>query len=277
MPGRLRGSPDSARVYRSQEMPASSNDFLGRGYDERADLALCPFEVEKVAMRHRWDQLTFLHWPFDPVAVQALLPPGLTVETYDGQAWVGLVPFVMEVRSAKGRLLPWPSRFSETNVRTYVTGPSGQSGVWFMSLDASRLGVVPAARATYRVRYFWSAMSVSRAGSSMVYSTRRRWPGGRGTSSRVAVEIGDRYRVEELTPFDHYLTAQWVMYGAWGKGLLMAYACHESWVLHRAEAVWDDELVAAAGLPQPTGAPIVHWSPGVDVRIGFPHRTGKTR
>jgi hypothetical protein len=233
---------------------------------------VCPHQIERVAMRHRWDQLTFLHWNYDPESVQSLLPPGLTAEPYEGRAWVGLVPFLMEVRSERGRALRWPFRFPETNVRTYVTGPGGEPGVWFFSLDAIRLGAVPTARGTYRVRYFWSDMDVKRSGTTMEYSSRRRWPGPCGAGSRVVVEIGDEYRPEELSPFDHYLTARWTMFGTWGRQLLMARAQHPPWQLHRATAEWSDDLVAAAGLPAPEGDPIVHWSPGVDVLIGYPHR-----
>ena len=152
------------------------SEYAERVAESGEDLATCPYEIDRVAMWHRWDQLTFLHWPYDPSAVQKLLPPGLKVETFDGQAWVGLVPFIMEVRSRKGRTLAWPFHFPETNVRTYVTGPTGEPGVWFFSLDSSRLGAVPVARASYRVRYFWSQMSVSRIGESMTYISRRRWP-----------------------------------------------------------------------------------------------------
>ena len=237
------------------------------------DPGLCPYTVERVAMWHRWDQLTFLHWPFEPDLVQSLLPPGLTVETYEERAWVGLVPFIMEVRrTSSGRLLRWPFLFPETNVRTYVTGPDGIPGVWFLSLESSRLGAVPAARSTYRVRYFWSQMSVSRGEHSMLYSARRRWPGKRGAQSETRVSIGSRYEPSDLGAFDHFLTARWVMYGSWGNKLLMAYAVHEPWELFRATADCSDELVAAAGLPQPIEQPIVHWSPGVDVAIGYPHR-----
>src|ERR687889_214343 len=74
--------------------------------------------------------------------VQALLPHGLTVEPYDGSAWVGLVPFRIEVRAPHLPAVPWASRFPETNVRTYVTDSTGRSGIWFFSLDAARLGVL---------------------------------------------------------------------------------------------------------------------------------------
>ena len=233
----------------------------------------CPFVVQRASMLHRWDRVAFLHWPFAVDEVQPLLPSGLEVESFDGMAWVGLVPFYMEVTPARGPNLRRLLSFPETNVRTYVRGPDGDTGVWFFSLDASRLDAVVTARTTYRVPYFWSDMTTTRSGDSMDYSTRRRWPGPRGARSRVQVEIGDRYSSSELGDFDHYLTARFTLFGTWGGSLLKARAAHPPWVLHRATArVFDDELVAAAGLSQPTGNPVVHWSPGTDVRIGFPGR-----
>jgi uncharacterized protein YqjF (DUF2071 family) len=115
----------------------------------------CRVPVDRASMIHRWEQVTFIHWRFDPEVVQRLLPSGLTVETFDGAAWVGLVPFYMRVALPKSRSVPWLSRFAETNVRTYVHGADGTSGVWFFSLDAARLGAVVIARKTYRLPYFW--------------------------------------------------------------------------------------------------------------------------
>ncbi len=84
-------------------------------------------------MIHWWEQVTFIHWRFDPEVVQRLLPSGLTVETFDGSAWVGLVPFYMRVALPRSRSVPWLSRFAETNVRTYVRSADGTSGVWFLA------------------------------------------------------------------------------------------------------------------------------------------------
>jgi uncharacterized protein len=109
-------------------------------------LGICPFTIDRPAMRHRWERLTFLHWPFDPADVQRLLPSGLEVETWDGAAWVGLVPFYMRVATPAGHRVPWLSNFCETNVRTYARDRAGQSGVWFLSLDAARLPAVVTGR-----------------------------------------------------------------------------------------------------------------------------------
>lgn len=221
----------------------------------------------------------FLHWSYDPAEVQRLLPDRLKVDTYDGRAWVGLVPFLMEVRAPAGPALPWISHFCETNVRTYVTAPDGTRGVWFLSLDAARLVTVATARATYRLPYFWSAMSLKRTASLdrtadiIDYACRRRWPGPRGATSEVHAQISDPYETTELGEFDHYLTARWRLYSDRARGQRYALAEHAPWPLRRVELLdLDDQLVEATGLTKPTEAPICHWSEGVEVRIGFPRR-----
>lgn len=95
------------------------------------------------------------------------------------------------------------------NVRTYVRSADGESGIWFFSLDAARLGAVLVARSTYRLPYFWSHMQLERIGGSIRYECRRLWPGPRGAKSRVAVDIGESFDPSELSELDHFLTARW--------------------------------------------------------------------
>jgi uncharacterized protein YqjF (DUF2071 family) len=235
--------------------------------------AVCPSPVARPVMVHGWNQLTFLHWRYDPAEVQALLPPGLTVETFDGSAWVALVPFVMQARLPWGPAVPWVSNFPETNVRTYVTGPDGSTGVWFLSLDASRLGAVLTARGGYRLPYFWSKMAVDVHQDRFAYTTRRRWPGPRSARSSVQVEVGERFAATDLGDLDHWLTARWTLYSAFPHSVWKARADHGPWALFRAEVCHlDDTLVTSTGLSAPVGDPLVHHSPGVEVRISLPTR-----
>ncbi|MEV0134122.1 DUF2071 domain-containing protein [Dactylosporangium sp. NPDC050688] len=89
--------------------------------------------------------MTFIHWRYPAEVLQRSLPPGLTVHTFDGIGWVGLLPFLMDgVRAPYTPAMPWLSRFAETNLRTYVRGPDGRTGIFF-SLDAARLPAVAAA------------------------------------------------------------------------------------------------------------------------------------
>ena len=235
----------------------------------------CPFTVDRPVMTMTWERLTFLHWPFDPADVQRLLPDGLKADVLDGAAWVGLVPFFMRVATPGGSRVPWVSNFCETNVRTYARDRDGRAGIWFLSLDAARLGAVAVARASYRLPYFWSSMRLAGRGGQISYACRRRWPGPRGAASRVSVRPGERYRPAELTDLDHFLTARWILFSARGSRYRFARACHQPWPLHRAEVTGlDDGLLAASGLPRPHGDPLVHYSPGVDVRVGPPEAGG---
>jgi uncharacterized protein YqjF (DUF2071 family) len=224
-------------------------------------------------MRMGWEQLTFVHWAYEPAIVQRLLPPGLTVHTIEDMAWVSLVPFVMRVRFPVVGVVPWLNVFPETNVRTYVTASDGSIGIWFFSLDAARLAPVAAARAAYRLPYMWSKMSVEIDDTTAQYECVRRFPGPRGAHSSVVVRIGDRLDDSQLTERDHFLSARWRLYSQMFGSVWSARAHHERWTLHSGTLErYDDELVTAAGLPAPTGDPVVQYSPGVHVAVSVPSR-----
>src|SRR5437660_5936451 len=125
-------------------------------------------------MYQSWNRLTFLHWAYEPAVIQALLPDGLTVDEYDGVAWVGLVPFQIDnLRLPNMRAIPWISSFPETNVRTYVRDANGDRGIWFLSLDADRLAAVVGARTGFRLNYQWAQMKLLLNGGVVHYSSSR--------------------------------------------------------------------------------------------------------
>ncbi|MCM3925302.1 DUF2071 domain-containing protein, partial [Frankia sp. AiPs1] len=160
----------------------------------------CPFTVERPTMTQRWAELTFVHWAFDPAVVSRLVPAHLRVEVLDGAAWVGLVPFRMQVATAGGRAFGPVTTFCETNVRTYVVDAAGRRGVWFLSLDAARLGAVVVARTRFRLPYFWSSMALTRVGDEITYRCRRRTPRPAAAESRVRVSVGAPLPTADLGP-----------------------------------------------------------------------------
>lgn len=230
------------------------------------------YVVDRPVMTQQWRQLSYLHWPYDPAEVQPQLPDGLEVDTFEGIAWVGLVPFRMVgITPGTGPRIPYFGTFPETNIRTYVTGPDGP-GVWFHSLDVTRLLPVVIARLTYRLPYMWASMAIRENGSLVTYRAERRWPGPRGATSNVTIEIGER--IPEPTPLEHFLTARWGLYSQLRKRLTFARVEHEPWPLHRARLVdLEDGFLEAAGYQPPSREPHVMYSPGVPVRIGLPRTT----
>lgn len=214
-------------------------------------------------MRQTWRHLTFLHWRYAPAVVRPLLPPGLELDTFDQDAWIGLVPF--EICNLAG--LP---DFPETNVRTYVVGPDGGRGVWFFSLDAARLLAVVGARIGYRLPYFWAAMQAAPEQDTVRYRSRRKWP-HRPESAGILVKPGAEYDPQELTEHDHFLTARFCLYNVTGGRLGRAQIEHPVWPLARASVLeLNQTLIEAAGLPPPEGPPLVHYSAEIDVKIGYP-------
>lgn len=229
-----------------------------------------PDPVRRPVFRQRWGDLSMLHWPVEPAAVQPFLPAGTRADVLDGVTWVGLIPFVMTGVSVLGTPpLPWVSRFAETNVRLYATDDQGRRGVVFRSLEAARLLPVLVAQAAYALPYRWARMRVRHGVDTVAYETARRWPGPRGAGGRIVVRPGAAIATDALSLF---LTARWGLFSRLPGGrTAWAPVAHEPWPLHRAELLeLSDDLVTTAGLPRPEGAPHVLWTPGVDVRFGRP-------
>lgn len=230
-------------------------------------------------MGQRWRDLVFLHWRVPAGRLQPLVPRGCKVDTFDGSAWVGLIPFRL-LEAGPGRLpaVPWLGSFVEWNVRTYTVDAEGRRDVAFMSLDAQRLGVVLGARAVFALPYAWARMSASRTGDVLRYDSRRRWPGPRGASSSAVVRLGPP--VADPDPLAQFLTARFGLHTRIGGRLVHVPNVHEPWPLHEAELLHlDDGLLAAAGLPglADRAPDSVLASPGVRTHFGAPVQAGEVR
>ena len=124
------------------------------------------------ALAMQWHDLLFMHWPLRPAMLRPLIPPPLQLDTFDGDAWIGVIPFHMTgVRPHGVPALPWASAFAELNVRTYVT-LGGKPGVWFFSLDAASPFAVRAARLAFHLPYYDARMASIR-GDAVRYTCTR--------------------------------------------------------------------------------------------------------
>ncbi|MFC5906263.1 YqjF family protein [Streptacidiphilus monticola] len=231
---------------------------------------VCEQAVRFPALCGGWLCQPFVHWRYPPDQVQALLPAGLRVDTWDGVAWVGLTPLLMtDIRPLGLPSLPLTRRwctFPETNLRTYVRGPDGRQGLWFLSIDVSSAVTAAATRALSGAPYHLADLSVTGDGTRWSYAGTRR--GGR-PGYRLRIRVG---RPVSPTGREAWLTSRWRAYTRHLTGLLVTPVQHEPWPL--AEAVIEElaeDLTEAAGLPAPADDPIAHFSPGVHrVRLGRP-------
>lgn len=225
-----------------------------------------PRSVEHPVMLQSWQGLTFLHWRCNPADLRRLIPAGLAVDVFDGSAWIGLIPFVVSnLRLPHLPPVPWLSRFPETNVRTYVRGPRGDAGIWFFTLEAARLAAVAAARLTYSLPYRWARMRVDHGTDRVNYSSLR-YGGQPRVHSSISVRIGSRIPPNDL---ENFLTARFRLFTTARAQLRIADVEHAPWPLQSAELLTiDQNLLRGSGAPQPRTEPLVHYSPGVDVKVG---------
>lgn len=240
----------------------------------------CRRPNERVAGYQCWSNLLFAHWRVPVELLRPLIPRELEIDTFEGEAWLGLVPFHMSgVRPAWFPAMPYISEFNETNLRTYVHFQGLDPGVWFISLDAACRAVVEVARWKWYLNYFHSKMELFRDGDEVRYSSRRI---DRRSPRRAEVEISARIG-EALNPdpdvgaepgtLEHFLAERYVLYAKDHRGRLLRGRVHHSpYPLWSAEVVSCRQTLASAEEVPVSGQPEhVLFSEGVTVDI-FPLR-----
>ena len=220
-----------------------------------------------VVGKQQWRDLLFLHWPIPVEALRPLIPAGLDIDTYDGVAYIGLVPFWMT--GVRPNWAPEPSsfRFLETNVRTYVHREGRDPGVYFFSLEAGSVIAVAVARLQFGLPYFWANMRLRRDGQQLEYRSRRLIGGSARSYARF--EPGEMLGGSVPGTLEHFLIERYYLHVERGGRLMRGQVHHTTYQVQRATLLGvNDELIAAAGLPQPIGPPpLVHYVRGVDVDI----------
>lgn len=218
-------------------------------------------------MAQIWSNLLFAHWPLAPERLRALLPARLPPDTFNGQAWIGLVPFTMSgVRPRLVPPLPWLSTFPELNVRTYAT-LNGRPGVYFFSLDAGNPVAAALGRSLFRLPYHHASMRSHLRSGAVHYCSRR--------MSDPAVAFRARYRptgpIFQAEPgsLTHWLTARYCLYSVGRQGqLLRAEIDHSPWPLQPATAeIGVNRMTAATGLALPPLPPLLFFAHRLQVRV----------
>ncbi|HEV2719127.1 MAG TPA: DUF2071 domain-containing protein [Thermoanaerobaculia bacterium] len=226
-------------------------------------------------LRQDWHHLLFLHWEIPPQELQPLVAPELTIDTFDGHAYVGLVPFTLTgVRPVLTPAMPWISSFHEVNVRTYVHRAGRDPGVWFFSLDASSAIAVAAARAAYHLPYFHAAMDLQESAEDpplIDFQSRRNDPGGTAPAgARIRYAPMDGI-VKHAAPgtIEHFLIERYILYTVDDEHrLCRARIHHEPYSIQRADVLdCEETMIWAAGIKRPGSAPLRHYAREVNAKI----------
>ena len=216
-------------------------------------------------MTQTWNDLLFAHWPVDAATLREKIPNGFELDEFDGQAWLGIVPFYMTNVSPRGvPNLPWMSEFAELNVRTYVR-VAGDPGVYFFSLDAANVVAVAAARTMFHLPYFSADMKVEERDGWINYESKR----SSGPPAHFVARYqptGDAHPPVKGT-LEYFLTERYCLFNV-DRSL---HACrvdihHPPWPLQPAEAqISVNTMADAAGIRLPATAPLLHFSKRQDM------------
>jgi hypothetical protein len=205
-----------------------------------------------------------MHWPIDAERLRPAIPAALAIDTFEGQAWIGVIPFRMT--GVRHRCLPalpgiFSFAFPELNVRTYVVAQN-KPGVWFFSLDAANRLAVWAARRTYLLPYHHAVMRCNDTGHRIVFASRRRDP----CAPPAAFEgwyrpVGKTYYAPPGS-LGHWLTARYCLYTAGpDQQLWRGEIDHGAWPLQQAEATISQcTMTEGLGIPLPACEPLLHFA-----------------
>lgn len=219
------------------------------------------------AIRQTWSDLLFLHWRVSEDQMRKLIPEPLEVDTFDGSAWIAVVPFLMTgIRLRWMPPVPGTTRTLEMNVRTYVK--YGQRrGVYFFSLDAENSLIVNTARAWYGLPYYKAEMSMRKATYTR-YESRRIHEGAPPCNFRAVYRPLREPRTSEPGSLEHFLTERYCLFTAGkDKAVRIGEIDHKPWPLRRAEVeIEANDMTEPLGI-QVDNRPLLHYVSSIDVRL----------
>ncbi len=226
-----------------------------------------PLPTGHWAMTQRWNDLLFAHWRVPLSQVAKLLPDGLQVDTFQGSAWLGVVPFWMDRIKLRGvPPIPGARSFPELNLRTYVRDQqTGTPGVYFFSLDAGSLLAVAAARTFYHLPYYWAEMRLEQRSEREFDCFSRRRFVNRPVIFRARYRgLGPSHKLIESRSdtIEYFLTERYCLFSCDSAGrLVRANIHHVPWPLEEAEAeIERNDLAEAIGIELPDQEPVLHYS-----------------
>jgi len=229
----------------------------------------CPLPQGPWLMRQTWHDLLFAHWPVEPALLRPLVPASFELDTFDGAAWVGVVPFWMSGVALRG--MPALPSFPELNVRTYVT-TGDRAGVFFFSLDAANRLAVWGARTFLRLPYFRATMAVS-SPAAVQYTSRRHGTGVQAEFRASYQPDGAPFHPADGT-LEWFLTERYCLYHLDRRGAPSRLEIHHPrWLLQRAQAAIEVNTMGRVnGIELPARPPLLHFAKRQDMIAWRPER-----
>lgn len=229
-----------------------------------------PLPARPWIMQQIWNDLLFAHWPIPFEIIRELVPTSMPIDTFEGTAWVGVVPFHMTGVTLRGiPALPYFSSFPEINVRTYVT-MNDKPGVYFFSLDAHNKFAVEAARSLFHLPYFYTQIKVKQLATNTTFYHSVRQD-SRAQHGEFLGEYHPSAPIRYALPgtLEYWLTERYCLYCQDRQGgIYRGEIDHDPWPLQLAEAdISINTLPASFGIMLPEHSPVLHFAKQLKVKI----------
>lgn len=221
-------------------------------------------------MHQTWNDLLFAHWPIPLEILRAILPAHIPIDTFDGTAWIGVVPFYMTGVTPRGiPPLPYFSAFPEINLRTYVT-IQGKPGVYFFSLDAHNRFAVEVARAAFHLPYFYARVQIEkRTDETIFYHSLRKDKRARQGEFTGEYQPSSEIRLTSPGSLAYWLTERYCLYATDRCGhIYRGDIDHDPWPIQLAEAsIYVNSLPNSFGIDLPDTPPLLHFAKKINVKV----------
>ena len=213
-----------------------------------------------------WRFLTFMHWRVDIEKLRHHVPEGLEIDTFEGDAYIGLVPFMMKhVRPSWFVSTPGISNFPEFNIRTYVK-KDGIAGVFFLTLEAKSLVTCNFAPRTYGLPYRYAKGNVKKSGDKWNWRSSRN--NGQFKLAGTTEVIGEQMQAQPGS-LEEFLFERYSLYTSHKGSLRRGYTHHNKWKFQLAKVELTENSLTESfnlGIDKPLTPELVHYSDGVRVR-----------
>jgi len=233
-----------------------------------------PLPSGRWALTQRWNDLLFAHWPVPASSLAKLLPDWLDLDTYQGSAWLGVVPFWLDRIKIRGvPSIPGVRSFPDLNLRTYVRDRyTGTPGIFCFSLDASNLVAIAVARIFYHLPYYWADMRLEqRSDREFAFYSRRLFAGRQVIFKARYRGLGPTHKTAELRSgtFESFMTERSCLFSSSRTGQpIRANLHYVPWPLEEAEAEIEcNDLLSTVGFELSHLEPVLHYSRRLAVYI----------
>ena len=235
-------------------------------------------KIDRLSIRERpdsmpigqqtWGKFLFMHWRLPAERLRAAVPAELELDTYEGEAWIGVLPFtIWNMRASFLPPVPGLSEMHELNVRTYVHY-KGVPGIFFFSLDATSLLAVIGARTFFLLPYYTADMSLKQEGDRIIYHSRRTHANAPAAVFDATWQIGSPLEAAQPGSLDFFLTERYCFFTVHEGAVYRCRIHHPPWPLSTASvSTYHSTMIESHGLPTPSGEPLLHYAEELTVDI----------